>query len=114
MANRGGWWRWGTFAFGVANVVGVVYHVIIGEMTPAIVHAGVAAVSLVMWQTMFARRTESDVLEPATSPEIDSHIDNLQRAVDAIAVEVERIGEGQRFAQKILEDRRAEDGEPRQ
>ena len=107
MADYSRWWRFGTFMFGVGNVVGAIYHVAIGEMTPAIVHAGVAAVSFVIWQTVFSRRTDSEPVAEAV-PEIDSQIDNLQRAVDAIALEVERVGEGQRFAQKILEERRAE------
>jgi len=105
------WWRVGTLLFGVANIVGAIYHVAIGEMTPAMIHGGVAAGSFLLWMTVFSRPGEAQVT--ADMPEMESHIDNLQRSVDAIALEVERIGEGQRFAQKILEDRRVAEHEPR-
>lgn len=38
----------------------------------------------------------------------DERLDRLEQAVDAIAVEVERISEGQRFVTKLLTDRRAD------
>jgi hypothetical protein len=41
---------------------------------------------------------------PAANPAVD-HIDHIQQSVDAIALNVERIGEAQRFNAKILEER---------
>ena len=38
-------------------------------------------------------------------PELEVRFRRLEQAVDAIAVEVERVGEGQRFVTKLLEDR---------
>ena len=43
----------------------------------------------------------------------DPRIDRLSHAVDAIAVEVERIGEGQRFVTQLLAESRAGDSRPR-
>jgi hypothetical protein len=37
-------------------------------------------------------------------PELDQRLERIERAVDAIAVEVERLGEGQRFTVKLLRD----------
>lgn len=38
----------------------------------------------------------------------DGRLERLEYAIDAIALEVERLGEGQRFVTKILADRPAE------
>lgn len=38
----------------------------------------------------------------------DDRLSHLERAVDAIALEVERISEGQRFTTKLLAEREAE------
>jgi hypothetical protein len=43
---------------------------------------------------------------PAAAPHIDDRrFDRLEQAVDAIAIEVERVSEGQRFVTKILAER---------
>jgi hypothetical protein len=39
------------------------------------------------------------------SPEADERFERLQQSVDAIAVEVERIAEAQRFSAKLLAER---------
>lgn len=42
---------------------------------------------------------------PATSHESDLRLERIEQAIDAMAVEVERIAEGQRFVTKLLADR---------
>jgi hypothetical protein len=44
---------------------------------------------------------------PAVAQTILARLDRLEQAVDSIAVEVERVGEGQRFATKLLSERSA-------
>jgi hypothetical protein len=39
------------------------------------------------------------------TPDADDRLTRLEQAVDAIAVEMERVGEGQRFITKVLADR---------
>jgi hypothetical protein len=39
------------------------------------------------------------------TPDADDRLTRLEQAVDAIAVEMERVGEGQRFLTKILAER---------
>lgn len=39
------------------------------------------------------------------SPETDHRLERIEQAIDAMAVEVERIAEGQRFVTKLLADR---------
>jgi hypothetical protein len=43
----------------------------------------------------------------------DARLDRIEHAVEAIAVEVERISEGQRFTTKLLAERTAADASPR-
>jgi hypothetical protein len=47
---------------------------------------------------------------PATqrTPMDDARLERLETAIDAIAVEVERVAESQRFTAKLLAERRAE------
>ena len=54
---------------------------------------------------MYMRRgTETAVPQPGLN-EIHDGLGQLQRAVDAIAIEVERLSEGQRFTTKLLAER---------
>jgi hypothetical protein len=58
----------------------------------------------------FARRMWRGVPAPAIPHvinEIPSRLDRLEQAVDAIAIEVERISEGQRFMTKMMAERSA-------
>jgi hypothetical protein len=52
----------------------------------------------------FARRMERES-KTAVAPEITSRLERIEQAVDAIAIEVERISEGQRFTTKLLTER---------
>jgi hypothetical protein len=39
------------------------------------------------------------------TPALDDRLDRLERAIDSIAIEVERLAEGQRFTAKLLSER---------
>jgi hypothetical protein len=39
---------------------------------------------------------------PALPPEVSAHMQRLEQAIEAVAIEVERISEGQRFTTKLL------------
>ena len=52
----------------------------------------------------FARRMERDS-KVKIAPEIASRLERIEQAVDSIAIEVERISEGQRFTTKLLTER---------
>ncbi|HYU80819.1 MAG TPA: hypothetical protein VEK56_17645 [Vicinamibacterales bacterium] len=56
-----------------------------------------------------ARRIERGTPRPAQIPaEMQAQMQHLMQSVDAIAIEVERISEGQRFATKMLAERKPE------
>lgn len=52
-----------------------------------------------------SKRWEREGIQPGQAPEIGARLERIEQAVDAIAVEVERISEGQRFTTKLLSDR---------
>jgi hypothetical protein len=103
MIGRSGLWRTAVVLFTLINVVALIYAAGRGETMHAVTHASLLAAGFVFWQVR--RIWRRDPVESARPQQIDSHLDHLQQSVDAIAIEVERIGEGQRFAQKVLEEK---------
>ena len=59
------------------------------------------------------RRIEGKVQAAQIPPATDARLDRIEHAVEAIAVEVERISEGQRFTTKLLAERTAGEGASR-
>lgn len=66
--------------------------------------AGVTAIGVPLARAL-ARRMESD--RPRLPPEVSARLERMEQAIDSIAVEVERISEGQRFTTKLLSERGA-------
>jgi hypothetical protein len=54
----------------------------------------------------FARRMDRKTPTPQMSNDVSAQLAHLNQAVDAIALEVERITEGQRFTTKLLSEQR--------
>ncbi|HVD61933.1 MAG TPA: hypothetical protein VNC11_13765 [Gemmatimonadaceae bacterium] len=63
-----------------------------------IIAAGVVSV------TWIQKRSTKQTIDSGAEKRISERLDHLTNAVDAIAVEVERISEGQRFTTKLLSD----------
>jgi hypothetical protein len=53
----------------------------------------------------FAKRMEHRADAARIPPEVTSRLERMEQAIDSIAVEVERISEGQRFTTKLLSDK---------
>jgi hypothetical protein len=53
----------------------------------------------------YARRIDRGPTEPSVPPELAAQIERMEHAIDSIAIEVERISEGQRFTTKLLAER---------
>jgi hypothetical protein len=51
------------------------------------------------------RRWERQPLHPTVPPEVSARLERIEQAVEAVAIEVERISEGQRFTTKLLSER---------
>jgi hypothetical protein len=54
-----------------------------------------------------ARRMDHQTAQPRVPSEISARLERLEQGMDAIAIEVERISEGQRFVTKLLSDKQA-------
>jgi cell division septum initiation protein DivIVA len=64
------------------------------------------AAARLMW-----KRATAPARPPAISPEANQRLDRIENAVDAIAIEVERVSEGQRFLTKLFTEG-GRDGQP--
>ena len=65
-------------------------------------------VGIVLFPLMraWARRIEGKVTEaPAIPAATDARLERMEQAIEAVAVEIERISEAQRFTTKLLADR---------
>lgn len=55
----------------------------------------------------FARRIDRDAAAPRIPQDVTARLERMEQSIDAIAVEVERISEGQRFTTRLLSERSA-------
>ena len=77
------------------------------EMAAVFVPLGFFAmvVTIVIGRPMFkaiAAKTEAESKRPGLPPEVSARLERMEQSIDAIAVEIERISEGQRFTTKLL------------
>ncbi len=93
--------------FAAVNLAGAVLAAWEGEALHAALHVALACLGAYGVQRLAppgARRLwpwrQSAIA--AASPELTNRLTNLEESVDAVAIEVERIGEGQRFMTRIF------------
>ena len=107
MTRRSKLWQVGAALFIVINVGGAAYAAWVGEPVHAAVHVGLLLGGYVVWRLApWARRRDLPRAQLA-----DERLEYLQQSVDAVALEVERIGEAQRFSDKLRAER-VEKSEP--
>jgi hypothetical protein len=77
-----------------------------GELIPIVlfIMAGVTAIGFPIARAL-ARKIDREALQPKLPPEVMGRLERMEMAIDSIAVEVERISEGQRFTTKLLSER---------
>ena len=90
-------WRVAALLYILINVGGAIYALRMGEGRHAFTHVVLLAVGFVGWQFAPWKRRQT----PAPEQLPDGRLDYLQQSVDAVALEVERLGEKQRFADKL-------------
>jgi hypothetical protein len=56
----------------------------------------------------FARRLDRKAVPPAMNPDVATQLQRIEHAVEAMAIEVERISEAQRYMARLQSDRAAE------
>lgn len=57
----------------------------------------------------YSRRLDADSKNARIPTEVTSRLERIEQAVDAVALEVERISEGQRFTTKLLSEGKGPD-----
>jgi hypothetical protein len=77
-----------------------------GELIPIVlfIMMGITAIGWPIARSI-ARKMDRESLPPKVPLEISSRLERMEQAIDSIAVEVERISEGQRFTTKLLSER---------
>ena len=101
MTRRAKIWRVIVALWTVVNVGGAVFAILNGELLHAAVHVALLAATYVVWRLV--ARTRQPSLPDVHSA--DARLDHIQESLDAIAIEVERIGEAQRYAVKVVTER---------
>ena len=103
MKNTSTFWRIAAIGFTVINVAGLIYAAIVGEPRHAVLHVVLLGGGFLAWQ--FVPRTGASPAAAAGAPVNERVLDSLQESIDAIALNVERIGEDQRFQAKLVKER---------
>ena len=63
------------------------------------------AVVLAPLARAWGKRIESRGTPPAIPTDVKERLERMEQAIDSIAIEVERISEGQRFVSKLMHER---------
>jgi len=85
-----------------------------GELIPIVLFVCIAATIIgAPIARAFARRVENEPRNPVTPPDVTARLERMEQAIDSIAIEIERISEGQRFTTKLLSERTKENAPER-
>jgi hypothetical protein len=111
MTRRSMLWRVGAAVYALINVGGAVYAIAMGEVPHAALHVVLLVVGAGVWSRYAPARADAGGSQQSDHPsdELSDRFRNLEQSLDAVAIEVERIGEGQRFMTNLLVD---QDGSP--
>ena len=102
MIRRSRRWFLVSVLFALINLGGGVLAVVQGEGLHAVVHLVLLLVG-VAWMWRLTQRPGEQALSSIEPSE--QRLEQLQQSVDAVALEVERIGEAQRFIVKLATER---------
>ena len=84
-----------------------------GEWIP-IMAIAIVPITAIGWPLAraYARRVEHGETAARIPVDVTARLERMEQAIDSIAVEVERISEGQRFTTKLLAERTAPSSGP--
>ena len=104
MISRSKLFRIAAFVFVLINAGGALYALRMGEGMHAAVHGGMLMIAGTLYFALRGARNAGAASAPVGGS-TDAVLDRLETSVDSIALEVERIGEAQRFNARVLEER---------
>lgn len=99
MTRRSKLWLAGAVLYVFINVGGLGYAAAMGEQLHALSHVAalvLGAAAYLVWRRARAQRESLSRTQPT-----DNRLEYLQQSVDAMALELERLGEKQRFSEKL-------------
>ena len=104
-------WRIAAVMFLIVNAGGAVLAFVQGEQMHAEMHLALFGAAFVGYA--FSRAAQARNIGPAPRPpELeDPRVEQLQRSIDAMALELERLGEKQRYAEKLNAEHKDTPGE---
>ena len=106
MTRRTTLWLTAATLFTAGNLAAAVYAAVLGEPLHAGAHVALALLGLYWAWRLTSRAGDAESLRsPLRAPLTDPRLEELQQSVDAVALEVERIGEAQRFSDKLQAER---------
>jgi hypothetical protein len=108
MTGRSKVWRAAAIVFVAVNLGGAVFAAVGGEVLHTATHVLLLIPGAYLAARLF-RRGSSDARDSidAESDVMTARLRNLEQSVDAVAIEIERIGEGQRFMTGVMSERAA-------
>jgi uncharacterized protein HemX len=104
MARRYTLWRLGAALYFFINAGGAIWAAANGEVMHAGAHVALLLVGAgvyAVWRT----RPQPQQEDLRAVAEANERVEHLEQALNSIALNVERIGEAQRYERKILEER---------
>ena len=105
MASKTRFWNAVLVLVSAVNLVAVWFAAQPGEAWHAAIHAALA-LGFGLWAHHRIRLEQRR--DPALTAPADERLERIERAIEAVAIEVERIGEMERFTTKVLATRFAE------
>ena len=94
-----GWlWRAAAAVFVFINIGGMIWAIAMGEPSHGLVHVALLFGGYLGWKFLSRGRRPDALASESVDPR---SIEYLQQSIDAVAVEVERIGEAQRYHEKL-------------
>jgi hypothetical protein len=108
MTRRHTVWLVVAVLFTLVNVGGGIYAALQGELLHTLVHAGLLLVGATVVRRLAPGRDARPLAHGSPlARELTERLTQLEQSVDAVAIEVERIGEGQRFMTRLFTEIRA-------
>lgn len=104
MTQRSKIWRYGAAVWTLINAGGAIYAAAMGEPMHAAVHVVLMIVGIAAY-AMWRPSPELQQEDMAAVSEANERVQHLEQSLNSIALNVERIGEAQRYERKILEER---------
>ncbi len=102
MTKRSKIWVAVAVIFTLINLGGGIYAAVLAEGLHAATHAVLTVVGVYILRRLLRSTSQASASEASLATD---RLDHLQQSVDAVAIEVERIGEGQRYATKLAAER---------